>query len=64
MSATLSAKQASLKLIKQLEDDVTYEDSMYELNLLQKIEQGLQDVEAGRTTPHEEVKKEFKKWLT
>lgn len=27
------------------------------------IEQGLKDVEEGKTTPHEEVKKNYGKWL-
>ena len=64
METTLSAKEASLKLIARLNDDVTYEEIMYELNFLKKIERGLDDVREGRVTPHEQVKKEFKKWLS
>ena len=64
MRSTLSAKEASLQLIKRLKDDVTYEDIMYELHVLHKIAQGLHDVEQGATTSHEDVKKEFEKWLT
>ena len=64
MPATLSAKQASLRLIERLDEDVTFEDIIYELYFLQKVERGLQDVQEGRTIPHEEIRKEFEKWLT
>lgn len=52
MSVTSSPKDRSLRVIQQLRDDVSYEDIMYELNLLQKVERGLRDVQEGRTTPH------------
>ena len=64
MSTSRSAKEASLKLIERLNDDVTYEEIMYELNFLQKIDRGLHDVKEGNVTPHEQVKEEFKKWLS
>jgi len=64
MPATLSAKQASLRLIERLDEDVTFEDIIYELYFLQKVERGLEDVKQGRTVSHEEVRKEFEKWLT
>ena len=64
MPATLSAKQASLRLIERLDEDVTFEDIIYELYFLQKVERGLEDVEQGRTVSHEEVRKEFEKWLS
>ena len=64
MPTSRSAKEASLKLIERLNDDVTYEEIMYELNFLQKIERGLRDVQEGNVTPHEQVKEEFKKWLS
>ena len=64
MPATLSPKQVSLRLIERLDEDVTFEDIIYELYFLQKVERGLEDVKAGRTIAHEEVRKEFEKWLS
>ena len=64
MPATLSAKQASLRLIERLDEDVTFEDIIYELYFLQKVERGLRDVREGRTATHEEVRKEFERWLS
>jgi hypothetical protein len=64
MPATASPKKSSLELIRRLRDDVSYEDIMYELQFLQKVERGLKDVEEGRTASHAEVKDEFSKWLS
>ncbi|MEM1040994.1 MAG: hypothetical protein AAGI91_00030 [Bacteroidota bacterium] len=61
---TLSDKQASLRLIERLDEDVTFEDILYELYFLQKVERGLADVRAGRTVPHDEVREEFEQWLS
>ena len=58
-----SAKRAAMSVIKRMKDDVTYEDMMYELYLLQKVAQGLDDAENGRTLTHEELKKSMSKWL-
>ncbi|MBI4548267.1 MAG: hypothetical protein HY707_09820 [Ignavibacteriae bacterium] len=56
-------KQATLKMLRNLRDDVTYEDIMYELYVMQKIENGMKQIMQGKTIPHDEVKKRLKKWL-
>ena len=63
MPETKSAKEITLKLVERLDEDVTYEDIMYELYALQKIERGLRDAEEGRTVSHEEVKDQLSQWL-
>jgi predicted transcriptional regulator len=54
-----SAKDAARQIIEHLPDQATWDDIMYELYVKQKIEEGLADIEAGRTIPHEEVKTEL-----
>ena len=54
-----SAKDAARQIIDHLPDQATWDDIMYELYVKQKIEEGLADVAAGRTVPHEEVKAEL-----
>ena len=54
-----SAKELARRIIEQLPEQATWDDIMYELYVKQKIEEGLADVEAGRTVPHEEVKAEL-----
>lgn len=63
MSVALSAKQASLRLIERLDENVSFEEIMYELHILQKIEQGVQEVEEGKLVSHEQAKEMLKKWL-
>jgi len=63
MSETKSAKKATLELVERLDEDVTYDDIMYELHTLQKIERGLRDAEEGRTVSHDEVKDRLSQWL-
>lgn len=54
-----SAKEAARQLIDHLPEQATWDDIMYELYVKQKIEEGLADIEAGRTIPHEQVKAEL-----
>jgi predicted transcriptional regulator len=54
-----SAKQAAKAIIDHLPEQASWDDIMYELYVKQKIEEGLADIEAGRTVPHEQVKAEL-----
>ena len=50
-------------MLRNLKDDVNYDDIMYELYVLEKIERGLLELDQGKGIPHEEVKKSLSKWL-
>jgi predicted transcriptional regulator len=52
-------KQAAKHLIDQLPEQASWDDIMYELYVKQKVEEGLADIEARRTIPHEQVKAEL-----
>ena len=58
-----TAKEEVRKLLDSLPDDATYEDIQYHLYVVQKVERGLKDLEAGRTVPHEEVVQRMSRWL-
>jgi predicted transcriptional regulator len=58
-----SAKMEVSKLIDTLPDDCSLDDIQYHLYVLQKVERGLKDGEAGRTFTQEEVGKRAAKWL-
>ena len=58
-----TAKQEVSDLLKRLPDDCSLEDVQYHLYVLQKIERGLKDAEAGRVYTQEEVEKMMDKWL-
>ena len=63
MSVLPSAKQATLALVERLDDDVSFEEIIYELYVLEKIQRGMKDAEAGRVVSHEEAKQRLGRWL-
>ena len=54
-----SVKEAARQIIEHLPENATWDELMYELYVKQKIEQGLADVETGRTVSHDQVKTEL-----
>ena len=52
-------KQAAHQLIDKLPEDATWDDVVYEMVARREIELGIADSDANRTTPVEDVAKEF-----
>ncbi len=52
-------KQAAHQLIDRLPDGANWKDIIYELSVIQDIEDGLADSDAGRVTDNATVRKEF-----
>lgn len=63
MATFTSPKQAALQLVERLDDDVTFEDIIYELYVLEKIQRGMKDADEGRVISHEDVKQRLGRWL-
>ena len=59
-----TAKAQVRKILETLPEDASLEDIQYHIYVRQKIQQGLDDVEAGRVIGHEEVQQRLAKWLT
>jgi predicted transcriptional regulator len=60
----MQTKETVRALLDRLPDDCTLEDVLYHLYVLQAIDRGLADVEAGRTISHEQVAAEMRrKWV-
>jgi len=51
-------------MLENLPEDASLEDIQYHIYVRQKIEQGLEDVAAGRVISHEEVQRRLAKWLS
>ena len=51
------------KTIDALPDDFTIEDVIEELIVIDKIEQGMRDVEEGNVLTNEQVREKLGKWL-
>jgi predicted transcriptional regulator len=50
-------------MIRRLPEDATVDDIMYELYVRKKITASLEELDKGKSVPHEEVQKEFARWL-
>jgi predicted transcriptional regulator len=60
----MKAKKTVRDLLDRLPDDCSLEDILYHLYVVQAVERGLSDVEAGRVMSHEEVEESLRrKWL-
>ncbi|MDE2349266.1 MAG: hypothetical protein KGL92_12265 [Gammaproteobacteria bacterium] len=57
-----SAKQDALHAIERLPDDVPLDEIVYRLYVLNKVQQGLKDVDAGRTVSSDELAHEIEAW--
>ncbi|MBC8043882.1 MAG: hypothetical protein IAF08_10620 [Rhizobacter sp.] len=58
-----SRKKTAMRLIRQMKDSAAYEEMMYELYVLQKIELGRDDMREGHVYTHTEAKRKLGKWL-
>jgi predicted transcriptional regulator len=56
-------KQAARRLVDRLGDDASFDEIQYHLYVMEKIEGGLADVEAGRTVSHSEAREHLSRWL-
>ncbi len=52
-----TAKEEVRKMLDRLPDESTYEDIQYHIDVREKIERGLKDVEEGRVLSQEEVER-------
>jgi len=60
----VEVKETVRALLDRLPDNCSLDDVLYHLYVIQSIENGLADAEAGRTIPHEEVRRRLReKWL-
>lgn len=59
----MTSKKAILDLIRRMPDDVTVPDVIAELQVREKIEEGLRQLDAGEGIPHEEAQQRLARWL-
>jgi predicted transcriptional regulator len=58
-----TAKQVVRDVLDTLPDECSLEDISYQIYLRARVEEGLADLDAGRTVPHEQVMREAAEWL-
>ena len=59
-----TTKKAIIDMIERMPDDVTVTDIMSELYFRQKVDEGLQQLDAGEAMEHEQVKDRLNRWLS
>ena len=59
-----TAKEQVEEILQALPEDASLEDIQYHIYVRQRIQQGLEDIEAGRVVSHAEVQKRLAKWLS
>jgi predicted transcriptional regulator len=59
---THSAKQEAIEAIERLPDNAPLDEIVYRLYALNKIQQGLQDIDAGRIIPADQLAREIEQW--
>ena len=64
MASMETAKDQVQHILQMLPEDASLEDIQYHIYVRQKIQQGLDDAEAGRVVSHSEVQRRLAKWLT
>jgi predicted transcriptional regulator len=57
----MKTKETVRELLDRLPDDCSLDDVLYHLYVIQSVERGLDEVEAGATIPHEEVARELRR---
>ena len=50
-------KEEAMKIVKNLPDNATWEDLIYQFYVKKRIENGIKEIEDGEIVTHEEVKK-------
>ena len=58
-----TGKDEVRKLLEQIPDDSSSEDIQYHIYVREKIQRGLDDMNAGRTVTQEEIEKMMAQWL-
>jgi predicted transcriptional regulator len=60
----LTTKERVRDLLERLPDDCSLDDVLYHLYVVQSIDRGVADADAGRTISHEQVAREMRrKWV-
>lgn len=57
-----TVRERVLRAVEEMPRDVTFEDVMERVYMLQKIERGRQQIAAGEGVPHKEATHRMKRW--
>jgi predicted transcriptional regulator len=58
-----TTKDLALQAIAALPDDADFEDVIERLQFVYEVQRGLDDLDAGRVAPQDEVRRRMARWL-
>jgi len=62
-TATTTAKEEVIEMLRHLPDDLTFEDIRYHITVLEKIKRGIESADTEPTITQEEMEAEFSRWF-
>ncbi len=57
------SKNDIIEMIKEMPDNSSIDDIMAELYFRTQVDEGLKQLDSGKSIPHEQVKKRISKWI-
>ncbi|KAB3529401.1 hypothetical protein [Alkaliphilus serpentinus] len=57
-----SIKEEAIRIISNLPDDVSIDDIMYKLYVVEKVRKGKRDISKGNYLSSDDLRKEIEKW--
>ncbi|MCF8094741.1 MAG: hypothetical protein K9J79_05200 [Desulfobacteraceae bacterium] len=60
----MTTKEIAIKSIQQLPENASWQDILERINFVAGIRKGLQELDEGKGIPHDQVRDEFKEWLS
>lgn len=60
----MKIKEIAIEAIKELSNDVTWEDIKERIDFIAAVRKGLKELDEGHYIEHEDIKKELKGWIS
>lgn len=60
----MKIKEIAIESIKELPNDVTWEDIKERIDFIAGVRKGLMELDEGRYIEHENIKRELKEWVS
>lgn len=60
----MTTKEIAIQSIQDLPEDATWEDIQERINFIAGVRKGLRELDEGKGTPHEQIREEFREWLS
>ncbi len=60
----MTTKESAIQSIESLPEDATWDDILDRINFMAGVRRGLRELDEGKGIAHQQIKDEFKEWLS